>query len=387
MDKENSSLYKTSFSIQRTLAITSRVIRQITRDRRTFAMLLVIPSIVMLIFGLALGGEVNNVPVVIENLDQGYTIGPFSFNVADNLTDALVEDNRVAISFGSYTDNIENVENGKISASILIPENFSESIYRQAILQENVVISITVYLDGTKPMIRSSIMGALRDAIQEIFGDLGITINQTLAFGGAEYSGLEISIPGVMGFVLTFLLILISTLTLVRERLAGTLGRLYATPLLAKERLLGYTIALLFLGITMTTVVLIFGLLVFGAPVKGNVFLLIFGALLYALVHVLISIFLSNFAENELQAVQMAPLIALPSMALSGMMVPVISFPIFVQYLSKIIPLTYGINIFEGIMLKGWGLKQLWVEFLVVGILAITFLILAFITIKDKMED
>jgi ABC-2 type transport system permease protein len=97
------------------------------------------------------------------------------------------------------------------------------------------------------------------------------------------------------------------------------------------------------------------------------------------------AVFLSNFARNELQAVQMAPLIALPSMALSGMLIPINSFPEWVQIVAKFVPMYYGNQIFEGIMLKGYGIADLALQFTIVGTIALLFLVLAIMTVKDRI--
>ena len=144
--------------------------------------------------------------------------------------------------------------------------------------------------------------------------------------------------------------------------------------------------ALLLLSMMLVGVVLGIGIIFFGAVVKGNIAVLIFAAMLYALTHVLIAVFLSNFAKNELQAVQMAPLIALPSLALSGMLVPVNSLPDFVQPIARLIPLYYGNRIFEGIMLKGYGVAELAQEFIVISVIALLSLVLALATVKDKIN-
>jgi len=113
---------------------------------------------------------------------------------------------------------------------------------------------------------------------------------------------------------------------------------------------------------------------------------LLFGvAVLYALAHVFLAVFLSNFARNELQAVQLAPLIALPSMALSGMLIPVTSFPGWVQDIAHFVPMYYGVKLFEGIMLKGYSAGQLSFELAVVVIMAGLFLALASMTVKDRI--
>lgn len=285
---------------------------------------------------------------------------------------------------GNYSTGRGGVDDGTYFASILIPANFSQTIGLKA-QGKDVTPSIQVYIDGTKPAIEGGIMGAMQSAIQGALGGGGINLDQEFAFGGAQYTGLDVSIPSVIAFVLTFLVLLVSLIVVTRETTSGTLSRLYATPLSALERLLGYSLALLFLGIMMVGVILGIGVGVFGAVVRGSLVLLFLGAVLYALAHIFMAVFLSNFARNELQAVQMAPLIALPSMALSGMLIPVNSLPQWVQPLAKVIPMYYGNRIFEGIMLKGYGVSELATEFTIVGGIALLFLVLATITVKDRI--
>lgn len=380
-----------SFSATRVLAVSWRVLKQISRDRRTLGMMIIMPAVIMLIFGFALGGQVKNVPIAVDNQDAGFSPvnglnSTVSLHLGDTVLSALQADDRVSVTITSFDSGKKGVDNGTFFASIEIPSNFSSSIFLKTSGQ-NQNASMPIYLDGTKPTIEASILGALQTALQTASGGGGVVLDKQFAFAGVEYSGLDVSIPSVIAFVLTFLVLLISLIIVSRETTSGILPRLYTTPLSAIERLLGYSIALLLLGILMVSVILAIGIGVFGAVVQGSIYLLFFGAVLYALAHVFMAIFLSNFAKNELQAVQIAPLIALPSMALSGMLIPVNSFPGWVQTVAKFIPMYYGNRIFEGIMLKGYGLGNLVVEFAVVGGIALLFLCLALLTVKDRITD
>ncbi|MFX1481079.1 MAG: ABC transporter permease [Promethearchaeota archaeon] len=378
------------FSFKRVFLITRRVLRQITRDRRTFGMIIIMPMVVILIFGFALGGDIKNIPILVDNEDLGYTttVPPgvnLTFTFGDNITTALKSDNRIHYYAGNFFSNKKNVDDGIYYAAIYIPSNFSESIYNKT---QGTQINITLYLyiDATKPTIKAIILVALQEALQSALGSKSISIEEQFAFGGIEFSGLDTSIPSVIAFVITFLVLLISLLTIKREALGGTEERLYASPLKASERLVGYTMALTVLALIMATAILVISIVLFGVVIQGNIFLLIGMLVLFSLLHVLLAVFLSNFAKNELQAIQIAPLIALPSMALSGMLVPVNSFPIIVQVIAKFIPLYYGNRIFEGIMLKGWGVVQLWPDILIISIIALICFILALITVKDKIK-
>jgi len=377
------------FSLARAAAVAERVLAQIRRDRRTLAMLLFMPAVIMLIFGFALGGQVSNVPIVVDNQDSGYS-GTFgtagvSLHVGSQILASLQTDGAVSVTTGNYTAGKANVDSGTCFAAILIPSNFSQTVFMRA-QGRNVTASIQVYIDGTKPSIAAGVLGALQGAVQNSSRIKGFSLVQQYAYGGVKFSGLDVSLPSVTALVLTFLVLLISLLTVSRETTSSTLPRLYATPLTAIERLLGYTLSLLVVGIMMVVVVLVVGIGLFGAVVRGDLLLLFAAATLYALSQVLLAVFLSNFARNEFQAVQLAPLIAFPSMALSGMLVPISSLPAWIQPFCRLIPMYYANQLFEGIMLKGYGFGALAFDFAIVVVMAVLFLVLAMSTVKDRID-
>lgn len=382
---------KDKFSGRRMLSVTKRVLRQLVRDKRTFGMILALPVVIMLIFGTALSGEVDNVPIIIQNEDIAYDIPdtPLTQYAGNTITNSMENDDRVKVdqTEQNWEKAVDLVEDGKYFAVIRIPSNFSETLVQRMLNPTtDVELTLYIYIDGTKPTIRASIMGALQEALQDVLGGETFNTEETLAYGGGEYEGLDVAIPAVMALVLTFLVLLISLVTIIRDKLYGTQARLYATPLTKLERLLGFVLALSIIGMLMAVSVISIGTLLFGAEVRGSLFLLVASAYLYAVSNVFLAVFLSNFAENELQAIQFAPLIAFPSMALSGMLVPVNTMPGFAQVISDFIPMTYGVRIFEGIMLKGQGIADLGNEYLILILYALIAFTLARVTVKDKMD-
>jgi ABC-2 type transport system permease protein len=354
-------------------------------------MILALPIVIMLIFGTALSGEVKNVPIIIQNEDVAFNAPeiPIPINAGNVITNSLMQDDRVKIDQNeqSWEKAVKLVEDGEFSAVVRIPSNFSESLVQKNLFPLNQTdLALYIYIDGTKPSIRISIMGALQEALQDALGGEAFTLEETLAYGNAEYEGLDVAIPAVMALVLTFLVLLISLVTIIRDKLYGTQNRLYTTPLTKLERLLGFVLALSIIGMLMVVSVIVIGTLVFGAEVRGSLLLLVVSAYLYAISNIFLAVFLSNFAENELQAIQFAPLIAFPSMALSGMLVPVNTMPGLAQTVSKFIPMTYGVTIFEGIMLKGQGIADLQYEYLILNLYALIAFTLAILTVKDKMD-
>ena len=378
------------FSLTRVIAVAWRVLTQISRDRRTIFQMIFIPAIIMLIFGFVAGGAAKNLPILVDNQDTGYTIGlgqnSTNLHFGSSILSSLQSDNRVIVNEGSYDSGKTGVDNGTYYAAITFPANFSKVLFLRNAGQ-NLNASVTVYIDGTNPTIQATVLGAAQSSLQNTFGSGGVVLDEQFAFGGAAFTGLDVSTPAVIGLVLTQVVLIISIITLVKETTSGVMSRLYATPLSAFERLLGFSLALLILGIGMTGVVLFIGLVIFGAIIQGSIVLLFFGAVLFALLNIFLAVFLSNFAKNELQAVQMVPLITLPSMALSGMLIPVSTFPDWVQTIAHFIPMYYANRLFEGIMLKGYGIGNLVMEFTIIGGIAFLFFALAILTVKDRMPD
>jgi len=387
------------FSMGRSFIVTRRVLRQITRDRRTFILLIVLPILNMVIFGMTLSGDVKNVPVLIDNEDTEYNqsvltmTGFVNYNLTAgaNLTTALQADDRLQVTYGNYDENKGGVDNGTYSAVILIPANFSETLFKKITStpgSDAANATITIYLDGTKAVIRSTVLVALQDGVKSALSNYsgGVAVDNQFAFGGVDFSGLSQSTPSVMGYVMTMLVLFVSMLTLKRETIEGTEERLLTTPLKVSEKMVGYVLALVVLTLIMMFAILTFGVYVFGVVIEGSLALLILMLLLYALINIFLAIFLSNFARNEFQGIQMAVLIGLPSLALGGVLIPVISFPESVQVIAHFVPLFYAVRIFEGVMLKGWGIATLWPDILAFCAFAVGFFVLALVTVKDKLD-
>ncbi len=370
------------FAPYRVSALASRVLKQFRRDHRTVVMLVVFPIIFMLIFGIVLSGDIKNVPIVVENQDAGVT-NPFTNEttvLGNQILDGLKDHENVNVVGDNYLDGIDRVEKAEIEASILIPENFTAELLATG------NASIIVYFDGTKPQLKAAVYKAIADSIGDL-AEGGIQFEEHPAYGVGELSGLDVSIPAVMGYILTFLILLISVLTAIREDVGHTKTRLFTTPLTPIERILGYVLALTLLAMVETIIVLAIAIYVFGATIHGSLGLLFLAGFIYGLAHIFLAFLLSNFAKNEFQSVQMAILIAIPSLALSGMILPVSTFPKSIAIISQFIPLTYGIRIFEGIMLRGWGIEELWFEFSLISILAVVFFVLALISSSDIRKD
>ncbi|MFW9942867.1 MAG: ABC transporter permease, partial [Candidatus Thorarchaeota archaeon] len=216
------------FSFYRVWIVAKRVLKQFFRDKRTFVMMVAFPILFMAVFGFVLTGEVQNLPVSIQVEDSGM-IHPVTLeyvNFGDLIFDSLNDDSRIDLRNGTYINDISKVENVKLVATILIPENFTQTMLSTG------NGTIFIYIDGTKPVIRGTVFSSLSEALVSLRdSNQGITFEEQLAFGVGELSQLDVSIPGVMGYVLTFLILLLAVLLAIREDVHKTKLRLCTTPL------------------------------------------------------------------------------------------------------------------------------------------------------------
>ncbi len=378
-----------------TILLATRVMKQLIRDRRTIAMITIMPILITLIFGYAIGGTVENVPVAIIMDDQGVT-NPPNLNLGQKIYGYLKTDSKVSLTnVSDFQLAKKDVDKSDYTVAIYIPANFTSYLVNQIFNPASNSASnpqITIYVDATEPSLVASVVSALQNAINETTSDsiggrsFGIKLTQEYANGIKDVNGLDVAIPGVIALILNFLVLLFSTLLLVRENTYRTKGRLLASPIKPREIIMGYSLALGILAMVMSLSVMIISVYLFNVTVQGNIFELFLCILVFGLSFVFLGVFLSNFARNELQAVQMGPLIAFPSMALSGFLVPVKILPAFLQPFVNIVPMYYGINLFRGIMLKGYSIMDMLPDFLIIVGIAVFFLILALISIKPT-ED
>ena len=399
--------------LDNTMLLANRVLKQLVRDRRTIGMIVIIPILITLIFGYAIGGTVEHVPVAIVMDDKGTNVNiviPNPLNPSTNITirylnlgqminDSLSTDSRVSLqNVSSYQKAIKGVDNSDYTMAIYFSQNFTSNLVTPLLnpLQNttNSLPEIDIYVDATEPSLVASVVAALQDAINKTTAffasstghSFGIKISENYANGIKNVSTLDVAIPGVIALILNFLVLLFSTLLLVRENTYRTRGRLLASPIRPREIIMGYSIALSILALFMSLSVMIIAVFIFNVTVHGNLIELFICILIFGLSFVFLGVFLSNFARNELQAVQMGPLIAFPSMALSGFLVPVKILPNFLQPFSNIVPMTYGIRLFRGIMLKGYSITDMLPDFIIIVAITVLFLILALISIKPTTE-
>lgn len=387
--------------LRRTLAFSRRALLQFRHDRRTFAFVLVMPLLMILIFGYTFGGDVKGIAIEVVNDDTGISAGtspvlPNGLFLAQKVIDTFDTD-----AFSLHTNiNSSNarqiVHEGKAWAAIIFPANFTKN-FLTAIMAQDMSLSpkIEVYIDGSNPTIAAAVIKEVTQSVQRALKELSaslnisqiempIVIDQAYAYGGGDTRFIDYFAPGVISFAIMMVTTMITIILFVNERRNGTLQRLLASPASESEIVVGYALAFAVIGIIQSIVVLIAAILLFDVSIVGNIFLALIVILLLAFGHQGLGILLSAGAKNELQAIQFIPLILFPSILLAGLFWPIESIPSYLQPLSYIIPLRYGIDAERSIMLRGWGMGEIWIDIIVLVLFALLTLSASVLLLKRR---
>jgi ABC-2 type transport system permease protein len=254
----------------------------------------------------------------------------------------------------------EQVREGKLTAGLVIPPDFSRQ------LAEDKTAEIQVFIDGVDANTAGIASGYISQIMQQynrqLIGDSNSILirPQTVFLYNPGLISSWFFVPGVMGLVYTLVSSLISAGTVIREKDRGTLEQLLMTPAEAWEILLAKIVPLFILLIGNVTLALVIARVIFNVPFRGNLLLFYILSALYIFVGIGIGIMLATIARNQTQAFLTSFFINLPLIQLSGAIAPVESMPDFLRHLSLLDPLTHYVAIVRGIMLRGVGLEVLW---------------------------
>jgi ABC-2 type transport system permease protein len=387
------------------MALTKRTLLQFRHDRRTLGFVLIMPLLIILMFGYTFGGDANNIEVEVVDLDQGVPAGtvsnlPLDMKFSNQIIDNF-DDN--AFSIQTATDPAEakeNVDDGNVWAAIIFPANFTQNLMMYLISNQSVTSQrpiLEIYIDGSNPTISNTILKTINEAILSAMDqfsnrfnqtsiELPININFFYAYGGEDLEFIDYFAPGVISFAIMMVTTMLTIILFVNEHRNGTLQRLLASPATEGEIVTGYAIAFGLIGILQSIVVLVAAILIFDIIIVGSVMLALFVVLLLAFGHQGLGILLSAAAKNELQAIQFIPIIIFPSILLAGLFWPIESIPEILQPISYFIPLRYCIDATRSVMLRGWGLEKIMFEVLILIIFAILMLSLSVIQLKKRKE-
>jgi ABC-2 type transport system permease protein len=345
-------------SLSRILAVLHKEFTQLLRDRLTYAMMLGIPVIQLLLFGYAINSDPKQLPTAVLVQDQGR----FSRSVLG----ALERSEYFSIDHvaRSPAEMDELVESGRVQFAITIPGDFTRRVVRRDNPQ------ILVEADASDPAATGPAVGALAAIPAEALKhDLKGVIAAEQGTGQPfevviqrRYNPEGITsyniVPGLLGIVLSMTLVMMTALGVTRESERGTMETLLATPLRPLEVMIGKLTPYVMVGTIQATVIITVARILFGVPMAGGWAALILGLFLFIVGSLSLGFLISTLARNQLQAMQMSFFYMLPSILLSGFLFPFRGMPDWAQWIGTIIPVTHVLRVVRGAMLKGVGIAE-----------------------------
>jgi ABC-2 type transport system permease protein len=360
---------------ERVRAVTRRILSQFRHDRRTLALLFIVPLVILGLLGYLLRGGAGHTAMGVVNLDQG----PLGGRIADS----LVHSSRVnATSLDGATAR-RQLADGVIAGYVVLPSDLSAKALAGGTL------SPEVNLEGTQPAPAADVIQALNQAIISALAGAGPKLSPKINYlhGGPGLDTLDYFGPAFIGLIVFFLVFVVTSVSFLRERSQGTLERLMASPLRRGEIVLGYMLGFGLVALVQSLLVVVFALTVLRIHNEGNVVLVLLLEALLAIGAVNLGIFLSMFARTEFQAVQFIPMVLLPQVLLSGILFPIANEPRPLQYVSAVLPLTYAVYGMRDVMLKGSGLGSggLLLDLTVAIVFAAAMIVLASTTLRRRV--
>ncbi len=330
-------------------ALVRKEFIQLRRDRRTLAMIVAIPLLFLLVFGYAASFDVKHVKVELVGRDS-----PALRAALDRAGSAFAVRRALAPNLAAARGDLRA---GRETVALLIDP--------PAGVQQ-------VLVDGSNLLVAQTALRnieSIQSTVTRSRLPISVLYNPTLRSA-------DFMVPGLVGLIMAFIGIVITSLGVVRERERGTLEQLMVTPITRMELMLGKLIPYLLIAFVDLAIIVGVGLALFGVPLRGSIALLLLLAALFLISTLGIGLLISTVSQNQQQAMQLAVMILLPQVLLSGWIFPLASIPAGIRWLSYVFPLTYFLPIARGIFLKGLGLPDLWVQTVVLigmGALIISF--------------
>jgi len=340
---------------RRSFAMVVKEFIQLRRDRVSFAMIVMIPVMQLLLFGFAINTTPRNLPTAVLLQEDS--------DLARSILKAL--ENTAYFHFTREVHDVAEFDNlllsGKVLFGVEIPRGFERAVRRGD------HPALLVAADATDPVAAGSALGALGVVVQTALehdlhtGDppsLPFEIRTHARYNPAGSSRLNI-VPGLVGTILTMTMLIFTALSVTREIERGTIESLLSMPITPVEVMLGKIVPYVLVGFIQATLIIGIGVLLFGVPVNGSLPLLALLSTLFITTNLAIGYTFSTIAQNQLQAMQMSLMFFLPSILLSGFMFPFAGMPVWAQYIGEGLPLTHYVRIVRAIMLKGATLPNL----------------------------
>jgi ABC-2 type transport system permease protein len=342
----------------RILAIFSKELIQLRRDRMTFGMIVMIPLIQLLLFGYAINTNVRHIPVGVVD----YSNSGLSRILIQTVSATQV------VSFKQQYNTVEDAQaaiaNAEIRAALIIPADVSQRLVRSPSVgfglppSTNEETSRTVaqwLVDGSDTIVAGAIKSLRAMPLVELLDKppnrSTPTFEVTLLYNPEQRTVVHI-VPGLVAVILTMTMIMFTSAAIVRESERGNMEMLITTPVHPIELMIGKIIPYIFIGIIQVSIILGLGHFLFHVPINGSLLQLAAATFLFITASLTLGLVISTIAKNQLQAMQMTVFVLLPSILLSGFMFPYEGMPVVAQYIAEALPATHFMRLIRGVVLR-----------------------------------
>lgn len=328
-------------------AMITKELRQLRRDRITFAMIVGIPAIQLVLFGYAINFDVRHLPAAVADLAN------------TSYSRALIQDfaNSQVLTIVDHVGTAEALEQalerGEVRVGILVPKDFE----RRRLDPGRPIAQLLV--DGTDPVLMGIASQLAAITLPDRIGPRTTPVVAVRNYYNPERRSPVNTVPGLIGVILTLTMVLFTSIAIVRERERGNIEFLIATPVRPWELMVSKIVPYLGIGLLQVTVVLLLGDALFAIPIEGSLLDLYVGTLLFVATSLAVGLVISTFAETQFQAIQMTIFLLMPSILISGFVFPFEGMPEIIQWIAEGLPMTHYVRIVKGIMLRGAELTEL----------------------------
>ncbi|MBL8094958.1 MAG: ABC transporter permease [Anaerolineales bacterium] len=362
---------------------------QIVRDPRTLAITFFMPVVQMLLLGYSATNDVRNVPLAVWDQSRSAESRQLldAYRAADYFRITHEVEGEAAIR--------DLIDQGSIRAAIIVPPDYAEALARGEVAQ------VAFVIDGSDPTIagtalsaatligqaRSTAIMAERLAARGQAGALRTAIDvRTQVLFNPDLISAYYMVPALVGLILQFLTIVLTSGAIVRERERGTIEQLIVTPIRSWELVVGKLTPYVFIAFFDSLEVLVVGRLLFDVPINGSLLLLLSLTALFLVTTLGLGLLISTLANTQQEATITSIFFNLPAIFLSGFFYPLAAMPPLLQWLSYLIPLRYFLVVVRGITLKGVGLEALWFEVVALAVFAVVIMGSAALRFRKRLD-
>ena len=374
------------FSLRRLRALITKEVIQMRRDRITFAMMIGVPLMQLMLFGFAINSDPKGLPAAL--------VAPTQDRFTRAMVSALETTGYYRFTHVGLTAAEAEflISRGDVSFVVTVPSDFGHRVLRGDHPQ------ILIEADATDPAVASGAISTLgtvaADALlRETGGEaeararaasqLSVVVHRRYNPEGVTQYNI---VPGLLGVILQMTMVMMTGMALTREIERGTMENLLAMPVTPAEVMLGKVLPYFAVGAVQVLVVLSLARLVFGVPFLGSLPLLLAGVGLFVMALVILGYLISTVAQTQMQAMQLTFFYFLPSILLSGFMFPFRGMPRWAQMLGEILPLTHFLRFIRAIMLKGAELPAVSQHLAVLALFALAFAVLALSRFRRTLD-